>query len=146
METVTHLIVILSIVLLRSSAENVTLAIETDPNSLETLTETEEVNDETIKETISEDENDSDESFEVPPPLFEFENTKFADEYLTKKQQHEMKQLVREARSSGADLDEVRRVVLRYINSVLTKQQKKQITANSEQLKREFSDDSLINA
>ncbi|VDM50132.1 unnamed protein product [Toxocara canis] len=63
---------------------------------------------------------------------------------MTKKQQHQLHVAVTEARNSGSDRDEVRRVVLRFLNSVLTAQQKKEISARKEELHREFSDDAVL--
>uniref|UniRef100_A0A0M3ITS6 DEK_C domain-containing protein n=1 Tax=Ascaris lumbricoides TaxID=6252 RepID=A0A0M3ITS6_ASCLU len=84
-----------------------------------------------------------------PTPISSFDilmrkAKKFADEYLSKGQQHELHIAVVNARATGADRDEIRRVVLRFLNSALTTQQKKHISARKEELNYEFSDEAVL--
>uniref|UniRef100_A0A0N5AA52 DUF148 domain-containing protein n=1 Tax=Syphacia muris TaxID=451379 RepID=A0A0N5AA52_9BILA len=65
---------------------------------------------------------------------------KFADRYLSKSEQLRLRQLADQSRQSGASDAKVRQVISRYLNSVLTPNEKRSIASQAQILKQEFND------
>ena len=69
---------------------------------------------------------------------------KFANKYLSKEEQREIRATADEAKIKGASVEEVRGVVTRRLNAMLTPEEKREIAEEMDELNRQFGDSAFF--
>lgn len=68
----------------------------------------------------------------------------FANKYLSKEEQLELRNAALQATASGATNINVREVILRHLNAMLTPEEKREIAARMKELKKDFGDEAFL--